>query len=79
MSRYVLNLPVGYKFVYGFDHALGYWCECWNPDAETPAVEVSTAFDGMSGPSLAGFLVLCEQHVPVPEKHIECALFDLPF
>lgn len=56
MSRFVIKKD-NTTFVYGYDHAIGYFYEIWKPENEdTPLIEKSTLFEKLASEELVNQL-----------------------
>jgi hypothetical protein len=80
MSRYIVKLEGQKEFIYGWDHALGYFYELWDnsiSDEEELCIlfEKSSVFDNMTKVEM---LEQMEKY-GVEESHIELVAVDLPF
>jgi len=80
MSRYVINLGENKEFIYGWDHALGYFYELWDnniSDKEELCLlaERCSAFGRMPRSEMAEQM----EKYGAKKKHIECVALDLPF
>lgn len=80
MSRYVVKLENQEEFVYGFDHAIGYFYELWDykrgkEDHECIVEDQSYMFNKLSKSKM---LEVMENYKANP-VHIERFAMDLPF
>jgi hypothetical protein len=80
MSRFLVNLGEQKEFIYGFDHALGYFYEVWDnslgEEEEDCIVEdKNTLFNKMP----KGEMVEAMKKYGAKEEHIEKVALDLPF
>lgn len=80
MSRFKIKLEGQKEFVYGFDHALGYFYELWDHslgDEESDCLieEKSYIFDGLTKIEMAGIMTKYRAN----GDHIESVFMDLPF
>ena len=78
MSRYKATCNLSCNVAYGFDHALGYFLDIFDPkDDEQFLVEENSLFTGMNN---GKFLDLIEEHgVSVVQEHKDLIMCDLPF
>ena len=80
MSRFSVKLQNNKEFIYGFDHALGYFYEIWvynlskNPD-HCLVEDKSRFFDKLSKNDMTGTMSKFGAH----PSHIELVALDLPF
>lgn len=76
MSRYTIELGPKKTFNYGFDDALGYWCDILDESGEEDNLELdlSTTF----GSSRSDILEAMESH-GAKEEHCMAIASDLPF
>lgn len=78
MSRYqVFNPQTEELLIYGFDHALGYWLEIYDKDEETPKIEKSSFFDGLTNGKM--LILIEEREFPVPNNHKTLITLDAEF
>ena len=80
MSRFTVKLEAQKEFVYGFDHALGYFYELWDyslgkEDDECLLEDKSYLFNKLSKIEMAGVMTKYR----VNEEHIEKVFLDLSF
>ncbi len=78
MSRYVVNLEENKQFVYGFDHALGYFYELWDnnlEDEEGLLEDKCVLFNKLTRNDL---IEIMEKN-KANKAHIERVALDLPF
>ena len=80
MSRFLVNLGEQKEFVYGFDHALGYFYEVWDnslseEEADCVVEDKNTLFNRMSKGEMADAM----KKYGAKEEHIEKVVLDLPF
>ena len=80
MSRYVIKLENEREFVYGFDHALGYFYEIWDykrgkEDHECIVEDKSYTFDRLKKEVM---LEMMKNYRANP-KHVDLLSMDLPF
>jgi hypothetical protein len=80
MSRYTVQFEGSKEFVYGDDHALGYFYEIWDytrgkEDHECIVAENSVAFGRMTKNEM---LSVMRQNRANP-AHIEKVVMDIPF
>jgi hypothetical protein len=80
MSRYVVDLGENKEFVYGFDHALGYFYELWDnslgeEDYEKLVEDKSYFFIKLSKGDM--FETMKKYHAR--KEHLERVAMDLPF
>lgn len=80
MSRYVIKIENEREFVYGFDHALGYFYEIWDykrgkEDYECIVEDKSYTFDRLKKEVM---LEMMKNYRANP-KHVDLLSMDLPF
>ena len=80
MSRFTVKLEAQKEFVYGFDHALGYFYELWDHslgDDESDCLleDKSYLFNRISKIEMSEIMVKYKAN----KIHIERVLLDLPF
>ena len=80
MSRYVVKLEEQKEFVYGWDHALGYFYEVWDnslgdEEADCIVEDKNSLFNKMS----KGQMVETMEKYGAKVEHIKKAALDLPF
>ena len=80
MSRYSVDLEESKKFVYGWDHALGYFYELWDDSlseevSECLIKERSSFLDKMQSSEMVEAMIDNRAN----QDHIEMVLMDLPF
>jgi hypothetical protein len=80
MSRYVVDLGENKEFVYGFDHALGYFYELWDnslgdEDYERIIVDKSYFINKLS----KGEMIEVMEKYNARKEHLERMVMDLPF
>jgi len=80
MSRYVVKLEEQKEFVYGWDHALGYFYEVWDnslgdEEADCIVEDKNSLFNKMS----KGQMVEAMGKYGAKVEHIKKAALDLPF
>lgn len=80
MSRYTIELGDQKEFVYGFDHAIGYFYEVWDhkkgkEDYECIIEDKSYMFNKLPKSEM---LEMMKNHKANP-KHIDLFSMDLPF
>lgn len=80
MSRYVVDLGEDKEFVYGFDHALGYFYELWDnslgeEDYERIVQDKSYFLNKLS----KGDMLEAMEKFKANEDHIVRMSMDLPF
>lgn len=76
MSRYVVKSNEKVNFIYGFDHALGYFYEIWDKNNdETPLVEKTYLFNKLSKSEMAEKM----EEYGAKWEHIQSLALDVPF
>lgn len=80
MSRYVVDLGENKEFVYGFDHALGYFYELWNnslgeEDYERIVEDQSYFLNKLS----KGDMLEAMKKYKARKDHFDRMAIDLPF
>ena len=80
MSRYVVDLEENKEFVYGWDHALGYFYELWDhslgeEDYEKLVEDKSYFLNKLS----KGDMLEAMEKYGAKKDHIEKLAMDLPF
>jgi hypothetical protein len=80
MSRYVVDLGENKEFVYGFDHALGYFYELWDnslgeEDYERIVEDKSYFMNKLS----KGDMLEAMEKYNSRKDHLERMAMDLPF
>ena len=80
MSRYVINIGNREEFVYGWDHALGYFYEIWDykrgkEDEECIVKDKSYLFNKLTKSEMSEVM----QKNNANPLHINLLLKDLPF
>lgn len=80
MSRYVVDLGDNKEFVYGFDHALGYFYELWDnslgdEDYERIVEDKSYFINKLS----KGEMMESMEKYNSKKEHLEKMAMDLPF
>ena len=80
MSRYVVDLGENKEFVYGFDHALGYFYELWDnslgdEDYERIIVDKSYFMNKLSKSEMMEMM----RKYNARSIHLERMAMDLPF
>lgn len=80
MSRFTVKLEEQKEFVYGFDHALGYFYEVWDnslgeEESECLVEEKSSFLDRLS----KGEMIEAMNKYGARKIHIEKVALDLPF
>jgi hypothetical protein len=80
MSRYVVDLEENKEFVYGWDHALGYFYELWDhslgeEDYEKLVEDKSYFLNKLS----KGDMLEAMEKYGAKKEHLEKAAMDLPF
>ena len=80
MSRYVVDLGENKEFVYGYDHALGYFYELWDnslgeDEAEKLVKDKSSLLSKLSKSEMVESM----EEYGARKDHIKKAALDLPF
>lgn len=80
MSRYTIKLEEQKEFVYGFDHAIGYFYEVWDykrgkEDHECIVEDKSYMFNKLSKSEMIEMM----KNYKANPKHIDLFAMDLPF
>lgn len=80
MSRYVVDLEENKEFVYGFDHALGYFYELWDnslgdEDYERIVEDKSYFINKLK----KGEMMEAMEKYNAKKEHLEKMAMDLPF
>lgn len=80
MSRYSVDLGESKKFIYGWDHALGYFYELWDDslsdeDSECLIKDRSSFLDKMTSSEMVEAMISNR----ASQDHIDMVLMDLPF
>lgn len=78
MSRYVVDLGENKEFIYGHDHALGYFYEVWDNSRDEdlgPLEEKSVMFNRLTRNELISRM----EEYKANKSHIEKVSLDLPF
>lgn len=74
MSRYTATANDGKHVAYGYDHALGYFIQVYDPCLEEPILDQDSVFGGLTGAKLAMKL----RDLGITSKHESYMLLDLP-
>lgn len=80
MSRFIVKLEEQKEFVYGFDHALGYFYEVWDnslgeEDSECLIEDKSAFLNKLS----RGEMLEAMNKYGARKNHIDNVVLDLPF
>jgi hypothetical protein len=75
MSRYTKTTKEGKTLIYGWDHALGYFYEIWNPEKRGFPEKDRCSIFGMPKYEMVDVMSANE----VNSSHIQKLALDLPF